>query len=81
MLSYVSEVVIPYPLFISTHLYVFFISSIIIHIICLDIIYSRNFTFVRNNVYGNCYTLNAFDNGMEPLSTNYAGPVMGKQSL
>lgn len=36
-----------------------------------------NFTYFRNNLYGNCYTINAFDNGMASLSTNYAGPLMG----
>ncbi|XP_052259151.1 amiloride-sensitive sodium channel subunit beta-2-like [Dreissena polymorpha] len=36
-----------------------------------------NFTYVRNNMYGNCYTFNAFDNGQDPLTTNYPGPLMG----
>ncbi|XP_052253065.1 amiloride-sensitive sodium channel subunit gamma-like [Dreissena polymorpha] len=36
-----------------------------------------NFTFVRNNKYGNCYTFNAFDNGQDPLTMNYPGPLMG----
>ncbi|WAR16926.1 SCNNG-like protein, partial [Mya arenaria] len=37
----------------------------------------KNFTYLRNNLYGNCYTFNAFDNGHDSLSTNYAGPLMG----
>jgi len=37
----------------------------------------RNFTYLRNNLYGNCYTFNAFDNEHKPLSSNYPGPLMG----
>ncbi|KAL4218107.1 ligand-gated sodium channel [Mactra antiquata] len=36
-----------------------------------------NFTYQRNNFYGNCYTMNTFDNGMPSMTTNYAGPLMG----
>ncbi|XP_045182436.2 amiloride-sensitive sodium channel subunit alpha-like [Mercenaria mercenaria] len=36
-----------------------------------------NFTYHRSQFYGNCYTINTFDNGKAALSTNYAGPLMG----
>ncbi|XP_053382877.1 degenerin unc-8-like [Mercenaria mercenaria] len=36
-----------------------------------------NFTYHRSQMYGNCYTINTFNNGNAALSTNYAGPLMG----
>ena len=45
-------------------------------LVTLNFIFS-NFTYVRNNMYGNCYTFNAFDNGQDPLAMNYPGPLMG----
>ncbi|KAH3711513.1 hypothetical protein DPMN_071182, partial [Dreissena polymorpha] len=38
---------------------------------------SRRTLHLRSqHMYGNCYTFNAFDNGHDPLTTNYPGPLM-----
>ncbi|KAJ8304243.1 hypothetical protein KUTeg_017826 [Tegillarca granosa] len=37
----------------------------------------KNFTYVYNVKYGNCYTFNHFNNGLPALETNYPGPLLG----
>lgn len=41
-----------------------------------DVFY-RNFTYLHNSKYGNCYTFNSVKDPNPQLYTYYAGPLMG----
>ncbi|XP_021348423.1 acid-sensing ion channel 1-like isoform X2 [Mizuhopecten yessoensis] len=38
---------------------------------------TKNFTYLHNSKYGNCYTFNHHKNNLSAITSSYAGPLMG----